>query len=135
MTVGSNTSPLGRGAALYLQGNPQIVRRLPQDGEPRLRGEFHEHVQSSFSRLQEYGIVEKHHIDETSLHAGSTRWYWWVPTDVARCADQVVDAADATHTPCGRCGVRTIEPGTYSCTADGCDCRFGRERAQEVLGS
>lgn len=56
----------------------------------------------------------------------------WETTPGARAyAHDIADGR--TTTPCGNAtGFRTIEPGTYTCSSDDCDCRFDRETAKEV---
>lgn len=104
----------------------EAARKLPPSDETWLRVdiEIGRGPQRAFSRA---GLIKK---IERKEH--TTKHYWKTTQGVYDWIQRHIETQ--TYTPCGKStGIRTIEPGTYTCTHDDCECRMSRDEAEEVI--
>lgn len=101
--------------------------KLPEHGETWLGKEIG--IDAGTIRLfSRVGIIEKRGYAEDDAYAN----YWETKKGVQEWLEGRLENRDTT--PCGHAtGIRTIEPGTYTCTDDSCDCRMSRSEAEEVV--
>lgn len=83
------------------------------------------------NKLHRDGAIE--HVGHRTREDPRTTVYEW-ETDPETYA-WVQTHIDRPHeTPCGNSGVHCIQAGrVFTCTDDECDCRFGPERARQVM--
>lgn len=101
--------------------------KLPEHGETWLGKEVG--LDGGAIRLfSQVGVIQKRGCEEDEAFAH----YWETKQGVREWLDSRIENRDTT--PCGHStGIRTIEPGTYTCTCEDCDCRMDRETAEAVF--
>lgn len=103
------------------------AKKLPDASEEWLRVD-HDISRGALNSFHQTGIIKKLHVDEEEL----TRHYWRTKQGVHAWLEKRLE--NRTSTPCENAtGFRTIEPGTYTCTDDDCDCRMDRDTVEEVF--
>ena len=115
-----------RTAINNLRANKAAALRLPAPTDSLPQAALYEYLSASeFYQFRSAGILEKRGRDDED------RRLWGVPPRVNRWIRENVDTET---TPCANAtGFRCVEAGeTYTCTDDGCGCRFDRETALEV---
>lgn len=113
--------------ASALQRRFDDAAKLPEHGETWLGHEIG--LDGGAIRLfSQVGIIQKRGYEEDGAYAH----YWETKQGVREWLESRIENRDTT--PCGQAtGIRTIEPGTYTCTCEGCDCRMDRETAEAVF--
>jgi hypothetical protein len=121
----STPQQVGRTAAATLMGRPDAALKLPPASDGAwLRADIGIE-QSALSAFHQAGAIE-------AVGSDGNRNRWQTKQGVAEWVEDKI--AGRTTTPCGcSTGIRTIEPGTYTCRNDDCDETFGRETAEEVV--
>ena len=119
------TNGVGMLQRAAIQRYPLEAQKLPADGEwLRVDIDLDQGALTAFSRN---GVVKKTRADPSQ----SKRHYW---TTMKGIVEWVETHTTEPNTPCGHAtGIRTIEPGTYTCTCEDCDCRMSRDEAKEVI--
>ena len=131
--LSSYRETLDCGQGTLLRANPDIAAALYRTDDPWFSCEV-ELDHGSLMRLKHAGIV---------THDGS--WHEnpegriarrWTTTDGVRAwiDDHVGHLGSCPRPDCDAAGISNLGDGRYTCSDDGCDSRFGRETAEEVLG-
>lgn len=103
------------------------AKQLPPSDEMWLRSELGLE-QGPHQAFADCGAIQKAERDGLQ----HTRHYWRTGEGVYEWVQNHIETQN--WTPCGHAtGIRTIEPGTYTCTDDACDCRMSREEAEAVI--
>lgn len=103
---------------------------LPPHPETYEWSEIEGPTRSQFHTFRNAGIIKP---VERRCTRGSKSALWQTHEGVAEWLEFYDDTPD--YTPCGNAtGIRTIQPGEYTCNDDRCDCRMDRQTAEEVLG-
>lgn len=109
-----------------VQRYPMEAQKLPDVGEEWRRIEIGLD-QAALTTFHRNGVVERVRRDPQQVK----RSIWQTKKGVT---GWVEEHTSEPTTPCGHAtGIHTIEPGTYTCTDDDCDCRMDRETAMEVV--
>lgn len=123
--MSTDTPSLPLGTAELLSAHPTITRQLPAPDERWTRHEAPPEVQSMLDRLREADViltVERRGNEHPNIY----RTHPAAETHIIR-------QRRATQTPCGHTGVRNLGDGAYTCSFEGCEATFDRDRAEEVL--
>jgi hypothetical protein len=116
---------VGRTQAATLLGRPDAALDLPaaDDGAWYRADIGLDH--SDLAAFNRAGVIE-------TVGGDGNRNEWQTKQGVTEWVDDHI--AGRTYTPCGcTTGIRTVEPGTYTCRNDDCEETFGREAAEEVV--
>ena len=113
--------------ASALQRRMNDAAKLPPHGETWIGNEVG--VDAGAIRLfSQVGIIQKRGYADEEAYAH----YWETKQGVHEWLEKRLENRDTT--PCGHStGIRTIEPGTYTCTYEDCDCRMSRDEAKQVI--
>jgi len=130
---GNPPQPLSTSQTQFLQKNPTVAFALPDTDEPwRLDTVPFGH--SALMDLKKLGLIRRGpRQDKGSRQSGCTYRIWWTKPATARA---VAALSEPPTCPEGNytTGVHCLEAGeVYTCPTDGCDCRFGRNRAEAIL--
>jgi len=117
----------------YLQKNPAVAFGLPAAGEP-WRARHVSFGEGELKLLRDAGMIERGPRQRYGhSQSGRTYYVWFTKQDVAQ---KIATLDEPPTCPEGRyaTGIQCLEAGeTYTCPADDCECRFGRDRAEEIL--
>lgn len=119
---------LSHDAVSAVKRYPVVARKLPPFPEEWHANELNI-PQAAIHVFAKNGVINKQATERVN---GNTRCVWQTRDGLQAWVDRHLADDDGT-TPCGRTGVRNLGSGEYTCSHDECDCRFGREVAEEVV--
>jgi transposase len=129
---------LDRGQGAWLQANPPVAAALLEVTDP-FRYRDLDVSESPFRMLLSHKIItpaDARPTTPTDLESVDwPSWRWEVADGVREWIEHNVRVAGTCPEPdCKSSGISNLGDGVFTCSAEGCDSRFGRETAEEVLG-
>lgn len=115
--------------ANVLKNNKEAAAELPPHPETYHWADVEDVTHSQLHTFRHAGIIQ---VVEPRCSRNDHTTLWKTHKGVADWLEYHDDTVDGT--PCGNAtGIRTIQPGTYTCSCDDCDCRMDRETAEQVI--